>query len=124
MQIVRVIGRLTGLPFGPSSPGGPLGPAGPAAPGGPDSPFSPLSPLGPCNGRVVVRKVIPHITTATADFLFFHQEPFLKGVKRLRQGQRRGTGNCNRVTGNQRSSGRFYTDLRMSGAAGIAQMKI
>lgn len=71
VQIVRVIGRLTGLPFGPSSPEGPLGPAGPAAPGGPDSPFSPLSPLGPCNGRVVVRKVIPHITTATDVFLFF-----------------------------------------------------
>lgn len=102
MEIVRLIGRLTGLPFGPSSPGGPLGPAGPAAPGGPDSPFSPLSPLGPCNGRVVVRKVIPHITTATAAFLFFPQEPFLKGVKRMRQGQRpldrrQWTGNSNRV---------------------------
>lgn len=45
--IISVIGRHTGLPFGPSSPGGPLGPAGPAAPGGPASPFSPLSPLGP-----------------------------------------------------------------------------
>lgn len=47
VQIISVIGRHTGLPFGPSSPGGPLGPAGPAAPGGPASPFSPLSPLGP-----------------------------------------------------------------------------
>lgn len=45
--VISVIGRRTGLPFGPSSPGGPLGPAGPAAPGGPASPFSPLSPLGP-----------------------------------------------------------------------------
>lgn len=81
VQIVRVIGRLTGLPFGPSSPGGPLGPAGPAAPGGPDSPFSPLSPLGPCNGRMVVRKVIHRITTATAAFLFFPKSHFSKGSK-------------------------------------------
>lgn len=50
LQILRVFGGLTGLPFGPSSPGGPLAPAGPAAPGGPASPFSPLSPLGPYSG--------------------------------------------------------------------------
>lgn len=48
-------GRLTGLPFGPSSPGGPLAPAGPAAPGGPASPFSPLSPLGPYGSERVMR---------------------------------------------------------------------
>lgn len=57
---LRISGRLTGLPFGPSSPGGPLAPAGPAAPGGPASPFSPLSPLGPYS--VGVGEGIHHIS--------------------------------------------------------------
>lgn len=126
MRIMRVIGRLTGLPFGPSSPGGPLGPAGPAAPGGPASPFSPLSPLGPCDGGVVVRKVIHHITTATAAFLFFPRAISQRGQKTETRSEtaakRQWTGGCNRVKGNQRRSGRVYTDLQVSGAAGIAQM--
>lgn len=128
--MMRVIGRLTGLPFGPSSPGGPLGPAGPAAPDGPDSPFSPRSPFGPCSERVAVRKVVHHITAAAAAFLFsfYPRAISQRGQKTETRSEtaakRHRMGNCSRVKGNQQSSCAVHADLQVSRAAGVTEMKI